>query len=381
MSAELESLPRIVEESLAWARARNYEGVDPYDALNSPFATALSLGTRFGRIALTQLLRRSPINLRPLLGIRPGANPKALGLFLESLVKLDRHEECDALVRRLADLRSPASGSAWGYNFPWQNRFQLLPRWTPTIVNAAFIGNALLDHYDATGSQLALDLALSIPDFLLNDLNRECFDDDSFCFSYTPLDENYVHNANLLGAALLARLAVQYGVDRALDPALCALRYSAKRQRPDGSWFYAERKEQRWIDSFHTGFNLEAIRRFLKLGLAPELAEPYKRGVRFYAENFFLEDGAPKYYADRFYLVDVHAPAEAIYFFAGEGAEYRDLTDRVLRWFLTHMRDKASGAFYFRRKGRFAIKIPYMRWSQAWALRGLIEYSRANPRR
>ena len=75
---------------LKWAQERNFEGIDPYDALNSPFAPLLSMGTRYGRIFLTQLLRRSPINFRAPLGIKPGANPKAFALFLEGVVRLAR---------------------------------------------------------------------------------------------------------------------------------------------------------------------------------------------------------------------------------------------------------------------------------------------------
>lgn len=162
---------------LKWAQERNFEGIDPYDALNSPFAPLLSMGTRYGRIFLTQLLRRSPINFRAPLGIKPGANPKAFALFLEGVVRLARQEAdarrqrelydlAQSLMRKLLALRSRnASGSAWGYNFPWQNRFQLLPPHTPTIVNTSFAGHALLDYFEATQDEIALDAARSVRRF------------------------------------------------------------------------------------------------------------------------------------------------------------------------------------------------------------------------
>ena len=221
---------------LSWADDRSFKGYDPYDALNSPFAGVFSLGTKFGRIALTQILRRSAINFRPALLIKPGVNPKALALFLEESVALGELEIARKLARKTLDIRSEGySGVAWGYNFPWQNRFQLLPRFTPTIVNTGFAGHALLDFYEADGDEQALDAALSTPAFILDDLNRRRDGDDSFCFSYTPLDRNFVHNANLLGASLLARIARRYARPELLDPALCALRYSARRQHDDGS--------------------------------------------------------------------------------------------------------------------------------------------------
>lgn len=363
-----------LDKLFAWVKARNYAGIDPYDALNSPFANVLSLRSRLGRIALTQTLRRSPINFRPLLGIKSGVNPKGQALFLEGSIKLGRFHDVPIFLERLEKTLASASGSAWGYNFPWQNRFQLLPSSTPTIVNSAFVGHALLDLYAATGSQRALDLAESIPDFILKDLHRLRDADDAFCFSYTPADENYVHNANMLGASLLARFAKEFGRTELFDPAMCALNYSMRRQHDDGSWYYAERREQRWIDSFHTGFNLEALRRFLRLGCAYEYADAYAKGTDFYANSFFLADGTPKYYADRFYLVDIHSPAEAIYFFSGEGVRRRELVEKILFWMLNNMRDRRRGYFYFRKSRYFTIKIPYMRWSQAWTFRALAEY-------
>ena len=376
-------LAPIAETLLNWAAARNFQGVDPYDALTSPFADLLSFKTRFGRISLTQLLRRSPINLRPLLRVKPGTNPKAVALFLEGVVRLvdlaafsasasDYRRLAATLAERLLALRSPsASGAAWGYDFPWQNRFQLLPARTPTAVNTAFAGFALLDAIrKRRAAQSAIDAVASIPNFYLKDLRRLKADGSTFCFSYTPLDDNFVHNANMLGASLLARIAVEFDRSELLDPALSALEYSMKRQRADGAWFYAERTEQRWIDSFHTGFNLEALRTFLQLGLAREWQDGYRQGVEYYAANFFLEDGAPKYYADRFYLADVHAPTEALCFFATE-PRFEGLVAKILNWTLENLFDRKRGTFYFRKSKTFTIKIPYMRWSQAWAFRAL----------
>ena len=375
---ENDQIKKIIDKLSEWCLTKGFAGYDPYDALNSPLAGIISFGTRSGRIALTQFGRRSPINYRFFLGINQSVNPKALGLFLEGYTKLyslepvaETAKTMRLLFAQLLKLRSPdVSGAAWGYNFPWQNRIQLLPRWTPTIVNSSFIGHALLDYYESCKNEEVLDVALTIPKFILNDLKRKTENND-ICFSYTPKDTNFVHNANMLGASLLARMAIHYGRTELLDAALSALHYSMKYQHEDGSWFYAETKKQKWIDSFHTGFNLEAVQRFLKLGLAPEYAEAYRRGTEFYVNNFFLSDGTPKYYHNRLYLVDIHAPAEAICFFANEGEHYKDLLDRVYHWTMNNMYDTKTGLFYFRKLRYFTIKTPYMRWNEAWAFRAL----------
>lgn len=359
-----------------YAEDRNYAGYDPYDALTSPLMPALSMGTRAGRIAWTQLLRRLPINIRPLLLIRPGHNPKALGLFLEGYVRLfgatQQGEYATKALAMLPLLRKCRStnchGNGWGYNFEWQSRSFRIPKFTPTIVNSSFIGHALLDAAEVLKSQEALDLAIPVKDCILQDLNR-MGEGDAFCFSYTPIDHYAVHNANLLGASLLIRLWKATGDTKLRDAALSALAYSMKHQRDDGAWFYSQKDGSQWTDSFHTGFNLEAIRHFLRLGEATQYNEAYLKGVQYYASNFFLADGTPKYYHDRVYPIDIHAPAEAICFFASEDG-HADLVDRVLAWMLANMADR-RGFFYFR-KGRFLTnKIPYMRWGQAWAFRAL----------
>lgn len=374
---------RHIGELRRFVEADDFAGFDPYDALNSPVVRALGFGQKYGRIAWIQLFRRLPVNLRPLLGVRRGHNPKGLGLFLGGFAKLygvdDRPEYLDRiqyLAGLLTDCKSVGySGNCWGYNFDWQSRAFYVPKYTPTIVNSGFIGHALLDAYECSKDQSLLDMAVSIKEFLLKDLNRTS-DGDTFCFSYTPIDSTAVHNANLLGASLLIRLYQLTGEERLREAALSSLAYTMKHQRADGSWFYAEAEMQNWIDSFHTGFNLEAIRWFVRCGEGSEYKQAYEKGVNYYATNFFLQDGTPKYYHDRTYPIDIHAPAEAVAFFSGEGSEYSELTDSVLSWMLVNMRDQ-SGYFYFRKGQRLTNKIAYMRWSQAWAFRALTEYSYA----
>jgi len=369
-----------IEEMLSYIESADYAGYDPYDALNSPFLRLLSKRNKWARIGFTQLLRRCIINLRPILDVKKGHNPKGLGLFLSSLAKLyaieknnEHLERIDHLLSLLEKLKSKGySGNCWGYNFDWQSKIVYRPRFTPTVVNTSFIGHALLDTYEITKNEYALDMALSSKNFILKDLNRKK-EGNVFCFSYSPIDHDYVHNANVLGASLLIRLH-KFSPDKNLrQTALESLGYCLKYQREDGAWRFAETDLQQWVDSFHTGFILESMRHFLILGEALEYNEHYKRGINYYVKNFFLEDGTPKYYDDRIYPIDIHSPAEAVYFFSGEGKKYQDLTEKILNWMLENMWSK-SGYFYFRKTQHFINRISYMRWSQAWGLRALTEY-------
>jgi len=358
----------------------DFKGYDPYDALNSPIVRSLSFGSKYPRIAFTQGLKRLPVNLRPLLLIKKGYNPKGLGLFLWGYAKLyavekkaDYLQKIDQILGLIEQTKSTGySGNCWGYNFDWQSRAFYLPKYTPTIVNSSFIGHALLDTYLHAGSARALEMAVSIKDFLVKDLNRE-ENRDMLCFSYTPVDHYFVHNANLLGASLLVRLAKYTDDTDSRDAALSGLRYSMHHQREDGSWYYAEKENAHWIDSFHTGFNLQSMLYFLEEGHAGEYWQAFERGVAFYADNFFLSDGTPKYYHDRVYPVDIHAPAQAIVILKRLGDPYRELLEKTVNWMIVNMQDR-EGYFYFQKKPHYLNRIPYIRWGQAWAFHALTEY-------
>src|SRR5438270_13895395 len=87
-------LTRIYDRLYAWSAALGFAGFDPFDGLNSRLFQATPFRKyRFPRLALTQLIKRSPVNLRPLLGVEPGVNPKAIALF--ALAELSRHRATD----------------------------------------------------------------------------------------------------------------------------------------------------------------------------------------------------------------------------------------------------------------------------------------------
>ena len=212
-------------------------------------------------------MKRLPFNLRPLLLVPREQNPKAIALFLMAFLKLsklgllDRNDSIEGMVERLVALRSPyTSYWCWGYSFPWQTRTIMVPRWSPNLVCTSFVANALLDVYELNQESRYLSMATSAGEYILNDLYWT-EDDSTAGFSYPfPGLRSRVHNANFLGAALLCRLYKHSGEKRFLQPALRAARYSASKQHENGSWDYGELPTQRWIDNFHTGYNLCALR-------------------------------------------------------------------------------------------------------------------------
>jgi hypothetical protein len=262
--------------------------------LNAPWAGALSPAGKIGRILLIQFFKRSPVNLRRLLLIKKDYNPKALGLFLSATAKLyrlwgdERYKSLSyGLIDRLVKNKSRSCyGACWGYNFDWQSRSFFLPRFTPTVVVTSFVANAFLDAYEVFGEERFLDTARSSCAFLLNDLNRT-YRKGGFCFSYSPLDRSVIHNANILGARLLSRVAHVTGEEKLKRLASDSVDFVSRHQNPDGSWYYGEDSHQRWIDNFHTGFVLDALYDSIDLIPRFDLLPSLEKGLRFYVDNLF----------------------------------------------------------------------------------------------
>jgi hypothetical protein len=369
-----------IAKLLAYCRANDWAGHDPYDALNSGIFTALPfLDSRIPRLVLTQALKRSPVNLRPLLLVPRTQNPKALALFLSALLRLRgqrRTEGVDAdieyLIERLAALRSPSQPyCCWGYSFPWQTRTVVVPAGAPNLVCTCFVANALLDAWKAGGDARCLEMVSSAAAYLTDELYWE--NGDSAGFSYPmPSVRVPVHNANLLAAALLCRMYAHTREDRFLAPALRVARYSAGRQRPDGSWYYGEAPSQRWIDNFHTGYNLCALDSITRYAETAEFAAHLRRGFTFYRANFFREDGVVKYFHNRTYPIDIHCVAQSIITLATfSSADNLAMAQTVLAWALKHMWQE-RGFFYYRVLRPCTVRISYMRWSQAWMLLAMV---------
>lgn len=370
---------------LEYCRKNDWAGFDPYDALNSrlfnrtPFAK-----NRICRIALTQILKRLPINLRPLLLIPREQNPKAIALFLRAFLKLSsigmlqRNDLIETMVDRLVALRSPNTHYwCWGYCFPWQTRNDLVPQWSPNLVCTTFVANALLEAYESTRVPRCLEMAVSAADYVLNELYWEDNKSHSTGFSYpAPGLQIRVHNANFLGAAHLCRVYRHAGERRFLEPAFKVARYSAARQKDDGSWDYGEAPTQRWIDNFHTGYNLCALQAIHQDTGTSEFDDHIRRGFNFYREHFFRNDGAPRYFHERTYPIDIHCVAQSIITLLALkdiGEDNIALCNTVLRWAMTHMWDE-RGYFYYQMFPLGRNKISYMRWSQAWMLLALSVY-------
>lgn len=373
------------QELFDWSRKRNFEGYDPFDALNSKLLKATPFNhSRIARLALTQLLKRSPINLRPLFLVPPGKNPKAIALLaLAALATFRRvrtqpaEHEARNLLEELLSLKLEGwSGAAWGYNFDWQSRIFFAPRGTPTIVPTAFAARALIEAAQTLSDHNYLTIARTTCDFIQRDLPRSYETASEVCFSYSPAANTTVFNASLLSAEVLAAIGAMTEEKELCDLALKATRYVVNRQHHDGSWFYGAAESQRWIDNFHTAFLLSSLIRIDKTCGAAEdrwISEALRRGYNYWRTTFFLADGRPKYYHDELYPADTHAAATAIAALCDLrelDSAALNLAEKIASWSIANLRDP-NGFFYYQRRRLYTVRTPFMRWSQSWMLYGL----------
>lgn len=371
-----------IEESIAkvaaWVEERNYRGYDPGDGLNS-YLRPLALGTRLGERILLQLIWKLPWNIRPFVGIRPMDSTKGRGYMAWGyLLRYKATRDPANLAKAVTCLdwlianKAPAGpGYAWGNHFDFVTRGGCTPAGSPIIVWTSLIGQAFLEAFEQTQDERFLAVARGISAWILS-LPRERTSAGD-CLSYVPFAQSSIHNSNMLGAAMLAGTWRHTRSSKLIDVALSAMKYSCTRQRDDGSWWYGEELKYHWIDSFHTGYNLDSLKRFIDCGAGDCYRENLESGLRYFCGTFFDDDGTPRYYHDRTYPVDIQNAAQAIdtlAVFSAEDSGCLELSQKVAEWTIDNMQDR-RGYFYFRKYPLVTAKTPYIHWGQATMFKAL----------
>lgn len=372
IEAALQSLDR-------WLGVHQYTGYDPFDGLSS-FLRPLTFGTKFGRQLLLQLVKRSPFNLRPWIGVRPATSSKGMAFLARGYLRWSRLQPGNKMQNKaqhcLSWLRGHASsgyaGRCWGNHFDYQARLFYLPAGAPTAVWSSLIGQAFLDAFETLGDVDYLEEASAVSRFIVNHLPRHQ-DDTGTCISYVPNANIPVHNANALAAALLTRVYHHTREDELLRIAAESLAYTAGHQNDDGSWFYGEQANLHWIDNWHTAYVLDSFLDYAQATGDQRFHSACLRGWRFYRDHFFLQDGVPKYYCNRTYPVDIQSASQSIETlcrFRVWDPDALSLAVRVALWTIENMQD-ATGFFYFQRHPWYVNRAAHLHWGQATMLSAL----------
>lgn len=374
---EAQHLKSLIDQSIDYAEKRNFAGYDPYDALNTSLKF-LKKG-RWMPVLLIQAMKRLPINLRPVLGIPRGENPKALGLFLEACSKLElQHQgqyrpQCLHLLDRLDALKTPGfSGTCWGYHFDWASPVKVLPKGSPTIVVTGFIAKGLYEAIKIGGMPKAEKVFREIEPFISNELPQ--FEDETgLCISYSTVVKDCCYNASALAAGYYARLFDLTSEDRYREKARKIIDFVVARQHANGRWDYSvdlNTGKVREQTDFHQGFIVDSIvETMMYLGERPDSwARAVSTGAEFYLNQQFAVNGRSFFRIPRQYPTDVHHQAQGIITccrISTMGMDHLVEAEKMTEWAMMHLHDQ-NGSFYYRYFRFFTDKTRYMRWGQAW---------------
>jgi len=369
---------RSLELLRKWVESCNYRGYEPFDGLSS-WARPLACGNLLAERILQQSIRQCPFNLRPFLGVRPKDSTKGRGymawgyLMLYRATREQRFLDLATLCLEWLDKQKVPRFQyhSWSNHFDFVSRGGSYTKDDPIIVWTSVIGHAYIETFELTGNDWFLSIAESACNWIM-ELPREKTPRGD-CVSYLAHVQSSIHNANMLGASLLARTWKHNGNEEYLRVARSAMEYSCSRQRADGSWWYAEQPTYHWIDNFHTGYNLDSLDIYLDATGDGEFRACLNKGLVFYKTHFFEDSGRPKYYHKRTYPVDIQCVAQSIdtlTLLSKRDPACLELAEEVATWAIRNMQD-SKGYFYYRQYPLIKAKTPMLHWGQATMFKAL----------
>ncbi len=357
-----------------WVQRAGWKGYDTFDGLSSPYARFFTWGHPFLKQVWQQGVRRFPLNLRPLLGIKPGLSTKGMGFFAQGYLRLYQTSNDPAYLAKMKyclqwlieNRCKEFKGFCWGNHFDYQSRGGNIRKGAPTIVWTGLIGHAFMDAFEATSDKNYFDVANSVCNFILDELGWMEFE-EGIHLRYFPGAPNVIHNSNMIGASILARVHAATPTPRYQEKAERAVRFTLHHQTKEGGWYYGVGPKWAWIDSFHTGYVLEALHTVCQSCENPKFQESLEKGYKFFVETFFGPDGTPRYYHYKTRPLDIQCASQAIQTLVNLRALHPRSVEtaiRVANWTISNMQDK-SGYFYYRKYPLITNKTPTLHWGQA----------------
>jgi polysaccharide biosynthesis protein VpsJ len=348
-------------------QAGGFAGWDPYDALNSKLFNALPLSRLpLVRLVWTQALKRSPFELRRLALIPKTANAVTLALAGEANRRNGDAGAARKLIHRLLAMEVEHGG--WGYPFAWQAKAFFVPNGAPNIIATAYAVRELR-HWVDRDIPGAREAIIRAAELIARSFIRQAANNGRF-IAYVAGSAAMVHNASLWGAFVLATACRITGDPKWMELAADAVAYSVAAQRQDGSWPYGEAAHHQFVDGFHTGYVLEALRLISDAIPAIDARNAVRAGRDFYLANLFEADGTAKYYAHKRDPVDANAAAQAVITLdaLGEPPEFgRRVLKRAIEWLWLEER----GHFAYQASARGINRMDFPRWTQIWMLLAL----------
>jgi hypothetical protein len=372
-----------------------YKGWDPYDLQQLPsYKKVLKKGSRsiagddwnyFFSLVRIMLFAGEiffPKTLRKILRVQPQVNYKALGLIGLSLILQYRKTKNPVFSNELQKinrmlLSNPFHaypGKHWGYPFDWQSSV-FFPKGTPSGVVTSVVGNYFMEYRDCFNDKSFDPIINDIAVFFLEGLNKTGINENEFCFSYTPMDTYQVHNANLFVAEYLLKASVLLNNPSYRYIAAKAINFTLNRINEDGSICYGTGKQYKTIDNYHTGFVIRTLVSIHMILRDPMTQQKIDQLFDFYFNHFFHRNKYPAITNVSLNPIDIHSVSESILVldhFKDRSPDIMSVFNKVVDFAVNEMYSKKHGYFYYRayitKNGTPVkkVKIPYLRWSQAW---------------
>jgi hypothetical protein len=291
----------------------------------------------------------------------------------------------------------------WGYPFDWVWRGGVVKQQTPLITTTPYVYEAFLqtleiaegasdprpssdrrpltsdlcplnlrDQWTQIVESIARHAATDIKDFKTSETASSC--------SYTPFGEGGVINAAAYRAFLLTNASRVFSNDDYWRVAERNLNFVLENQNQDGSWYYAVDGVRDFVDHFHTCFVMKALAKIHSLTGHEKCLETLSKGVAYYLENLFAEDGLPKPFSKAprltVYKRELYDCAECINLclllrdrFPQLDKTLETVIERILKDWI-----KPDGSFRSRRLHLGWDNVPMHRWGQSQMFRSLAFY-------
>lgn len=373
----------------------DFKGYDPYDLKGNKafFFIQKKLG-KVGLLISDLVNLNFPMSARKIFGVKKTQNSKGMVLFTLGCCELYKKTKnknylnvAKKLVNKIISNRNKQfKNLCFGYPFNWYSEGTKVVKNTPNIVVSSFVGLAFLKLYEITKEKHLLEKSKSIAEFITKDLNKY-EDERGICFSYTPLDNKRVHNANMLGAEFLSKL-IKVTKDKTYEPHIKkCVSFLLTDINKDYSWNYFDTKQIKntQIDNYHTAFVLLSLKEILKnIKKTTKEKKILQKAYKFYKENLF-EKEIPILSTYKKLPINIHSCASAIICMK----KFKDtkFSEEILKYTLENFYSKKKNKFYYQinktkiiqeskinSKHKFIKKLifkkidktNYFRWNDAW---------------
>lgn len=268
---------------------------------------------------------------------------------------------------------------AWGYPFDWVGIGGTIKEGTPLITTEPYVYEAFSAVYNIDKHEKWRQILQSLARHVSDDYFDVETSPRASRSSYTPVFEpsGGVVNASAYRAFLLTKAALDFSEEKYRRQGERNMYFVLESQNADGSWYYAMDGTRSFIDHFHTCFVMKALVKIERMTGNPDCTAAIERGVRYYVNHLFDEQGLPRPFSKAprltVYKRELYDYAECINLATLLRGRFPLLDQRletvvndiVTRW------QRADGSFRSRQLLLGWDDVPMHRWAQAQLFRSL----------